>query len=293
MKIRALISSSTRCQLVATGLLLASCSLFGAVPGDEHWDAQFGAPGVNNSTYAVAVNNGLLYAAGATPVGGARTNTPLNVWDGKQWTISAWFYGPTITGPSLMQVNDLAFVGNTLYAAGSFTNVNGVTANGLAKWDGTSWSSVGFSGLAYALAVNGNNLYVGGIYTNVGNVTTTNIGYWDGNAWHALGNGLGTAGTFIPAVRAIAIKNGAVYAGGGFINSGSQFITNLAVWNGSTWSSVGGGVNGIVFALAFNGSDLYVGGAFSQAGAIAATNVAKWDGATWVGAWQRSARQRR
>jgi hypothetical protein len=180
-----------------------------------------------------------------------------------------------------MQVNDLAFVGNTLYAAGSFTNVNGVTANGLAKWDGTSWSSVGFSGLAYALAVDGNNLYVGGIYINVGNVTTTNIGYWDGNAWHALGNGLGTAGTFTPAVRAIAIKNGAVYAGGGFINSGSQFITNLAVWNGFTWSSVGGGVNGNVFALAFNGSDLYVVGAFSQAGAIAATNVAKWDGATW------------
>ena len=78
MKIRALISSSTRCQLVATGLLLASCSLFGAVPGDEHWDAQFGAPGVTNNIFAVAVNNGLVYAAGAVPIG-AHTNTPLNV----------------------------------------------------------------------------------------------------------------------------------------------------------------------------------------------------------------------
>ncbi len=280
MKIRALISSSTRCQLVATGLLLVSCSLFGAVSGDEHWDVQFGAPGVTNNIFAVAVNNGLVYAAGAVPTG-AHTNTPLNVWDGKQWTVAAVFTGPSINGPSQMQVNDLAFVGNTLYAAGSFTNVNGVTANGLARWDGTSWSGVGFSGLAYALAVDGNNLYVGGIYTNAGGVTTTNIGYWDGSLWHALGDGLGLAGTFSPAVRAIVVKNGAVYAGGGFINSGSQSITNLAVWNGSAWSSVGGGVNGGVLTLAFNGSDLYVGGSFSQAGTVPGTNIAKWDGAAW------------
>ena len=70
-----------------------------------------------------------------------------------------------------------------------------------------------------------------------------------------------------------------IYAGGGFINSGSQSITNLAVWNGATWSAVGGGVNGNVYALAFNGGDLYAGGYFNQAGAVLATNVARWSGA--------------
>ena len=280
MKDRVLISSFTRNLLVATAGFLWSNSLFGAVPGDEHWDAQFGAPGVTNNIFAIAVNNALVYAAGAVPTG-ARTNTPLNVWDGKQWTVAAVFTGPQLNGPSSMQVNDLAFVGNALYAAGSFTNVNGVYANGLAKWDGTTWSSVGFSGLAYTLAVDGNNLYVGGIYTNAGGVTTTNIGYWDGSAWHALGDGLGTAGTLTPPVRAIAVNNGKVYAGGGFINSGAQSITNLAAWDGTTWSAVGGGVNGNVFALAFKGSDLYAGGAFTQAGATVATNMARWDGATW------------
>ena len=111
-------------------------------------------------------NNGAVYAGGLST--GGRTNVPLNVWDGKQWTVPAMFFGPVT-----VQANDLAFVGNTLYAAGNFTNVNGVAANGLARWDGTTWSSVGFSGLAYALAVEGNNLYVGGIYTNAGGVTTT------------------------------------------------------------------------------------------------------------------------
>ncbi len=272
--------SALGCPAVAVVMWFSANTVCAAVPGDEHWDVQFGAPGVTNNIFAVAVNNGLVYAAGAAPVG-VRTSTPLNVWDGKQWTVSAVFTGPQLSGPSSMQVNDLALIGNTLFAAGSFTNVNGVTANGLAKWDGTSWSDIGFTGLAYSFAVDGNNLYVGGIYTNAGGVTTTNIGYWDGSNWHALGDGLGLAGAFTPTVRAIAVKNGLVYAGGGFINSGSQPITNLAVWNGSAWSGVGGGVNGGVISLAFNGNDLYVGGTFSQVGTIAATNIAKWDGVAW------------
>lgn len=265
--------------MVAAVLLLSSFSRLGAVPGDEHWDVQFGAPGVTNVIYAGAVNNGLVYAAGLYP-SGFRTSTPLNVWDGKQWSVPAMFYGPIVNGISAMQVNDLAFVGNTLYAAGSFTNVNGVTANGLAKWDGTNWSGIGFSGVAYALAVDGNNLYVGGCYTNAGGVTTTNIGYWDGSAWHALGDGLGVASIVI-SVRAIAVKNGAVYAGGGFYNSGSQPVTNLAVWNGSAWSAVGGGVNSGLLALTFNGGDLYVGGYFNQAGTTSASGIARWDGTNW------------
>ena len=272
MNIRALFSVVPASRLVAAVLLL-SFSLLGAIPGDEHWDAQFGAPGVTNIIYAVAVNNGMVYAAGITS-SGTRTNTPLNLWDGKQWSVSAVFYGP-----SQMQVNDLAFVGNTLYAAGSFTNVNGVAAYGLAKWDGTSWSSIGFSGIAYALAVEGNNLYVGGNFTNANGVTVTNIGCWDGSVWHALGAGVGSVSVY--SVRAVAAKNGSVYVGGLFFNSGSQSITNLAVWNGSTWSAVGGGVNSLVNTLAFNNNDLYAGGYFTQAGTTPVSGIAKWDGANW------------
>jgi hypothetical protein len=88
-------------------LLFAPC-LLGAVPGDEHWDPQFGVPGVTNTIYAIALNHGLLYASGGPPAGNS-TNAPLNVWDGKQWSVSA-----TFAGPAFMQVNDMVFVGNTL-----------------------------------------------------------------------------------------------------------------------------------------------------------------------------------
>ena len=197
--------SETQTRLSVTAVLavlfLTSAFSLRAVPGDEHWDAQFGAPGVTNTTYAVAVNNGTLYVGGVST--GGRTNAPLSVWDGKQWSVAAVF-----SGPSTMTVNDLAFVGNTLYAAGNFTNVSGVAAYGLAKWDGTSWSSLSLTGVVYALAVDGNNLYVGGNYTNAGGVTVTNIGCWDGSAWHALGPGVGTYAGY--SVRAVAVKNGLV-----------------------------------------------------------------------------------
>lgn len=243
-----------------------------AAPGDEHWDARFGAPGVSNFVYAAAVNQGNLYVAGLAPSGG-RTNTPLSVWDGKQWSISAVF-----TGPAPVSVYDLAFVGNTLYAAGNFTNVNGTAAYGLASWNGANWSSVGFSGTGYALAVDGTNLYVGGSYTNTGTAIVTNIGCWDGSAWHAMGGGLGGVPGFV--VRAVAVQNGVVYAGGLFVN-GTLLFTNLAVWNGVNWAAVGGGVNNEVFALAFNSGALYVGGQFTLAGGATVNQVAKWDGANW------------
>jgi hypothetical protein len=244
-----------------------------AVPGDEHWDAQFGAPGVTNFIYAVAVNNGTVHVAGMATAG--RTNTPLSLWDGKQWSV-----GGTFIGPASMAVNDLAFVGNTLYAGGNFTNVNGVTAYGLAKWDGTNWSSLSFTGVVSALAVEGNNLYVGGSYTNAGGVTTTNIGYWDGNAWHAMGPGVTLRSGY--ALRAVAVQSGQVFVGGFFTNCGAQLTTNLAVWNGSTWSDVGGGVSGLgVSALGVHNGELYASGTFSQAGGTPVSGIAKWNGASW------------
>ena len=243
-----------------------------AVSGDEHWDNQFGWPGPGGNISAIATHNGQVYVSGPA----SSTNVAIQRWDGWQWSPFAQFYG----GSSGTTIYDLAFVGDTLYAAGYFTNVNGIAANGLAKWDGASWSSVNnFAGTVIGLTVDGANLYVCGAFTNpaAGGVMATNIAYWDGAAWHALGNGLGSVGT--SSARAAAIKNGLVYVVGVFTNSGPQLITNVAVWDGNTWSMPGGGVSGLgVYALTFNGNDLYVAGAFSQAGSTAANLVARWDG---------------
>jgi trimeric autotransporter adhesin len=246
-----------------------------AVSGDEHWDARFGAPGTMNNILAMAVNNGMLCVGG---YGTPSTNATLSVWDGNQWSALGTFNN----GTSPAYIYDASFVGNTLYVAGMFTSVNGTAASGLARWDGNIWSNIGFSGSGLALAESGSDLYVGGIFTNLDGfgVVMTNIGSWDGSAWHALGGGLGGPSDF-SNVRTMIVNGGLVYAGGSFTNSGAQVITNLAVWNGSIWSAVGGGANGIVYSLAVNGSTLYAGGGFTQAGSTTAYYIAEWDGSTW------------
>ena len=74
-----------------------------------------------------------------------------------------------------------------------------------------------------------------------------------------------------------------VYAGGNFTTAGGATANNIAKWDGTTssWSALGTGVDGIVYALAVDpDGNLYAGGGFTTAGGVAAKNVAKWDGTT-------------
>jgi hypothetical protein len=64
---------------------------------------------------------------------------------------------------------------------------------------------------------------------------------------------------------------------------------NLARWDGTTWSDVGGGVTGgadaAIHALAVldegYGPALFAGGRFTSAGGAAVSNVARWNGTNW------------
>jgi hypothetical protein len=260
---------------IVMAVLLMPATFLRAVPADEYWDPQFGLPGLAGTSgdiYAIAAQNGQTYASGFF----SSTNAPIEAWNGAEWSVVGQAQGY----PEAF-VYGMAIVGNDLYIGGSFTNVNGVAANGLARWDGANWSSVGFNGVVFGMAVSGNNLYVGGSFTNAtadGSVAT-NIASFDGSAWHELGGGLGGIGGI--QVFGLAVQNGLVYAGGEFSNSGSVAVTNLAVWNGSNWSQVGGGVNGLVYSLLSDGGDLIVGGSFTQVGTTPADCVAQWNGSSW------------
>jgi hypothetical protein len=174
----------------------------------------------------------------------------------------------------------LVVSGNNLYAGGIFTNAGGVSANRIAKWDGSAWSALG-SGMdnnVLALAVNGTNLYAGGYFTTAGGVSATNIAKWNGSTWSALGSGM--SGSF-PCVFALAVSGTNLYAGGRFTTAGGVPAAYIAKWNGNNWSALGSGMSINVYALAVSGTDLYAGGNFTTAGGVAANRIAKWDGSAW------------
>jgi hypothetical protein len=83
-------------------------------------------------------------------------------------------------------------------------------------------------------------------------------------------------------VRAIVTRGNEVFVGGQFTHIGTVPARNLARWNGTNWSEIGGGVNGVVNGLAVGAGNLYVGGYFNEAGDVAVNGIAKWDGTNWT-----------
>ncbi|TVQ31871.1 MAG: hypothetical protein EA376_07740 [Phycisphaeraceae bacterium] len=79
----------------------------------------------------------------------------------------------------------------------------------------------------------------------------------------------------------------ALYAGGTFTTAGGVTVNHIARWDGESWSPLGGGVTGWVFALAVfddgsgAGPALYAGGEFTTAGGEIVNSIARWDGQSW------------
>lgn len=174
----------------------------------------------------------------------------------------------------------------SLFVGGQFTTAGDVVAKGIARWNGTTWHSLG-SGIGdggvpavYALAVGlDGSLYAGGRFTSVGGIEVNHVARWDGTTWHPLSTGMSETSD----VRSLAVgPDGSLYAGGAFTTAGGVTVNNIGRWDGTTWHSLGNGVNDFVLALTF-GSDgsLYAGGQFTTAGGIEANHVARWDGTTW------------
>ena len=186
--------------------------------------------------------------------------------------------------------------GPALYAGGFLTSAGGVLANHVAKWTGSSWEALGSgtNGYVYALAAfddgAGPALYAGGEFTSAGGVPANDIARWDGSSWSALGSGIGGAGGD-PVVHALAVfddgSGEALYVGGGFSSAGGVPVSNIAKWNGSSWTPLGSGTDGYIHALAVfddgGAETLCAGGFFMSAGSAGAQSIARWDGASWSG----------
>jgi len=63
--------------------------------------------------------------------------------------------------------------------------------------------------------------------------------------------------------------------------AGDLPATTIAAWNGSSWSALGEGTNGIVRALAVYDEKLIAAGEFTAAGGLPAGRIAAWNDSSW------------
>lgn len=170
---------------------------------------------------------------------------------------------------------------NNLYAAGGFiASFNGISANRIAKWNGSTWSALGkgILGQVNAIAIDSaDNVYVGGNIASAGDEAVNYIAKWNGSVWSALGAGTNNQVTSL----AVDSANN-LYVGGTFTSAGGGTVNRIAKWNGSTWSALSTGADGTVDGLAVDSTDnLFATGAFTTVGGVSASRVARWNGIAW------------
>ena len=256
---------------------------------DTNWQEEFtSVGGFDGTVWAIlAVSSNEVYVAGwftSRTDSGLRGNG-LFLWDGQKWQpLIRHDYDNAVTIYALARDSQ----GN-LYVGGAFSQINGVSANNVAKYNKATgqWEALGggVNGVVYALAVDSqDNLYVGGSFSiaDVGGseITANNIALWNGSNWGNLGATTGLNGV----VWTLALDtNNRLYVGGGFSQTQPPLnltLNNIGRYDPSTasWEALGAGTNSVVRSLSFTGSQLWVGGYFTLVdGTITANRIAYYD----------------
>jgi hypothetical protein len=232
----------------------------------------------------MAVLNNEIYIGGwfSTPPDGAAPTQGLLKWNGTTWVSVAKFTGA---------VNTIGTFGGRLYVGGGFKTVNGMPANAIASFDGSSWSALGDgiagsptdSGTVQAMTYVNGDLYVGGHFTTAGASVVANIARWDGSTWSGLGSG-------VENLTDLETDGTDLYAAGYNLYTIGTNIVRFARWDGSQWNALGDAANVPLGAMAFYNGDLYTGGYGTRKDTVLGDSgitvtyspISRWDGNAWV-----------
>jgi hypothetical protein len=223
--------------------------------GDPAW--QCPVPGIVD----LVVFRDDLIAAGMS-----RCSGPF-AWRGGSW--SRFGSGP-VDG-----ITTLAVYQDNLIVGGVFPTVESDSVDGIARWTGNSWESLGLGfgkgGEVTALGeYQGSLIAAGG--TNVsGTIGRYRVCRWDGTTWTQLG------GLFDGPIFALSVYDGQIIAGGMFTQIDGSKVNRIACWDGGPWLPLGEGMDGPVMALCVYDGALIAGGRFHTAGADSAIGIAAWE----------------
>lgn len=258
---------------------------------DWHAMGPPGVDGLNGYALDLAVlPNGDLVAAGEFTLAGGRLVNNIARWDGAEW----WPLGEGVTGAvDTSPVLTLAVMPNgDLVAGGNLVSAGGRPVNGLAKWNGSTWSALAAGlegGAVNAMAVipdsqGGAQLLAGGTFTTSGGRAMTRLALWDGSTWYALG-----AGADLEVRSLVALSQRRVAVGGFFYHIDRIAFDEIAIGDIAEppfppvgiarWSGVGDGLNAPPEAIAvLQDGSVLVGGSFTSAGGVRMGPIARWNG---------------
>jgi len=231
-------------------------------------------------------DTGFIYVGGVFESFGTIQTRNIGFWDGTQW--NPLIDNLTSINGTNNEIRSLHFdESGVLYVGGNFDEAGGNSANRIATWDGSNWSTlgVGTSGFVEAITSTSTDIFVGGNFAIAGNLTVNRIARWNlANAeWLPIENGVNNN------VNALIHDGNYLYAAGtfnvAFNNSGNIIVDNISRWSlNNGWEAMGSNtqvgvdvkINAIDLTVDNNTTKMYAVGNFSRAGAINTNNVAIW-----------------
>jgi T5SS/PEP-CTERM-associated repeat protein len=199
-----------------------------------------------------------------------------------------------------------------LVVGGSFSTAGGSPAKRVAIWDGSTWTPLeavvdnGGNGVSELAAFDPDGegprplsiIASGNVDLAPSNGGFRHIFFWDGSQWRLLGGGINGGSGSGGGIFAMTVwdPDGSgpalpqLIVAGRFVSAGGVPVSNIASWNGTTWSAMGAGFSSAVRALTTWDPDgngpiaelLVAGGDFTgNNGGSPPPILASWNGTTW------------
>ena len=261
-----------------------------AVPFVAFWDGQAFRP-MGEGVLGTVLSSTVFQSAGAAiaePIiggyfrtSGAAVLNCVGAFREGRWVP----LGSGLEDPTLPWAQSMAQLGDRLFVAGHFSAAGGLSVLGVAQWDGSNWYALADERVApaHTMATLDGTLYAGGLFAVPVPSPLNSVIKWVDPQWVAVGDDPDNRPN--NEVWSLALFRGRLVACGPFASPAGQ----VALFDGTAWSSLGTGINGSVNALCVFDPDgpgplaelLIAGGAFTIAGGQPAASIAAWDGAHW------------
>lgn len=235
-----------------------------------------------------------IFVTGGFDIVDNMTVNGIACWNGTNWSgfgqgLKAW------GGQGGVGLNFKIF-NNELYLCGTFDSINGIEANGLAKYNGTNWTPVQnvplFSNDAqepnqiFDVEFYGGDIYIGGMFNS--NLSQSNpivnIARYNGTSWVNVNVNL-PAGIFGEVIKMYELNN-KLYLFGSFSKSGNSSIigNGVAMYDGNSWRTFGNGITNaggqfpVIYNALLRNNFFYIVGSFINADNIVSNSIVRFDG---------------
>lgn len=185
---------------------------------------------------------------------------------------------------------DIDTVNNILYIGGDIQHINNIQTNGVFKYDGVNFDSLGagidpqwkglFTSQVKHIKMFQNKLYVAGQFKRAGKYYSPNLARWNGSDWDTTNFTLwNTTNNYEGVISAFDVYNNELYVAGYFDSIGGMKCNNFAKFDGTNWHSLSYPFYTCVSAVANYKGKLYMAGGVTSSSAC--TNLAYYDGVNW------------